>query len=250
MNMFCFSNSFSFHTIRFDSFHYTDNRAGSPMNYFAYMISGSCRIVTADKTVCVKEGEFFFIPYQESYESFWYGKPEICFISLGFLHFPNPENKNYPVQIIPCRSKTLNSFYLLADVTQPSSADIGLFYFLASMLFPSMQHKSISRSQEIVRRSTDYLIAHPHAKADALAKNCNISEAALYAAFQKSSDLTVSQLRTHLLLEKAKELLISTDASIEQISDSLKFSSSSYFRKKFKIHFKMTPRVLRKKYRI
>ena len=57
-------------------------------------------------------------------------------------------------------------------------------------------------------------------------------------------------LRGQLLLERARDLLLSTDQPVESVSDELGFSSASYFRKKFKAHFGMTPGEMRKKYRI
>ena len=89
-----------------------------------------------------------------------------------------------------------------------------------------------------------------HQRISELAKNCAVSEAALYSAFDKASDVTLNQLRNNLLLEKAKDILISTDKSIEYISDILQFSSTSYFRKKFKQYFNMAPTEMWKLYRI
>ena len=250
MNDISFSHSFMFRTIEFDKFHYTDNRAGSPSHYFAYMLCGNCKITTESSTVKINEGDIFYIPDKCSYQSYWYGNPEIKFVSLGFLCMPNFENKTYPVQVIPHSDKASELFHLLSDKIRLSPADIGLFYTLAGILIPSMTDVAVCRTREITERTKEYLIQHPFAKTSALAKNCTISEAALYSAFKKSSDITLNQLRNNLLLEKAKDILISTDKQIEYISDVLRFSSTSYFRKKFKQYFNMTPTEMRKRYRI
>ena len=250
MNDISFSHSFMFRTIEFDKFHYTDNRAGSPSHYFAYMLCGNCKITTESSTVKINEGDIFYIPDKCSYQSYWYGNPEIKFVSLGFLCMPNFENKTYPVQVIPHSDKASELFHLLSDKIRLSPADIGLFYTLAGILIPSMTDVAVCRTREITERTKEYLIQHPFAKTSELAKNCTISEAALYSAFKKSSDITLNQLRNNLLLEKAKDMLITTDKQIEYISDSLQFSSTSYFRKKFKQYFNMTPKEMRKKYRI
>lgn len=250
MNDIIFSNSFKFLTIEFDKFHYTDNRAGAPDHYFAYMLSGSCKIVTASDTVEISEGDFFYIPNKCSYQSYWYGNPEIRFISLGFQYLPNFDNKTYPTQTIPHSDSAAELFYRLSDKSRLSAPDIGIFYTLTGMLLPTMSHNTVCRTREIVELTQNYLMRHPYAKISELAKNCAISEAALYSAFHKSSDVTLNQLRNNLLLEKAKEILITTDKPIEYISALLHFSSASYFRKKFKQHFNMTPKEMRKKYRI
>lgn len=252
MNDIIFSNSFFFNTLLLDKFHYTDNRCGAPSHYFAYMISGRCRITTDTETVEIHEGDIFYIPNKISYQSYWYGEPEIKFISLGFLYMPNFDNKSYSVQVIPHGKETDGAaelFRLIAQSKRLCAEDIGRFYTLCAVLMPSMVHKSC-KSQEIINQAKNYLANHPSADIKEIAKNCAVSEASLYAAFKKSSDITPNELKNRMLLEKAKELLISTDQPIEYISDALNFSSASYFRKKFRKYFNMTPREMRKKYRI
>lgn len=250
MNDMIFSNGFMFRKIEFDKFHYTDNRAGAQTHYFAYMLCGNCKITTESETVKINEGDIFYIPDKCSYQSYWYGNPEIRFVSLGFLCMPNFDNKSYPVQVIPYSDNAAELLLLLSDKARLSPGDIGVFYTLAGILIPLMKNTTVCRTKEITERTKEYLIQHPFAKTSELAKNCAISEAALYSAFHKASDVTLNQVRNNLLLEKAKDMLITTDKPIEFISDALQFSSTSYFRKKFKHHFNITPTEMRKLYRI
>lgn len=250
MNDTIFSNSFHFRTLRFNRFHYTDNRKGAPEHYFAYMLRGRCRITTDTYSVEINEGDFFYIPENCAYQSHWYGDPEIEFVSLGFGYFPNFENRTYPSQVIPYDEASAEMFLSLTDTVRLCANDIGVFYTLTARLIPNMVHTSVCRSREIVEQTKNYLLTHPFAKNSELAKNCAVSEAALYAAFQKSSDLTPNHLRSNMLLEKAKDLLISTDKPIEYISDTLGYSSASYFRKKFKDYFSLTPKEMRSRHRI
>lgn len=250
MNDIIFSNSFLFQTFTFDKFHHTDNRLGAPSHFFAYMLCGRCKITTESETIEINEGDIFYIPNKCSYQSYWYGQPEIKFISLGFLYLPSFDNKTYPVQVVPFNDSAAKLFNLLSNPIQLSAYDIGLFYTLAGILLPLMSHKTVCRTREIVEQTKNYLMHHPHAKTSEIAKACEISEAALYSAFQKSSDITPNQLRNQILLEKAKDILITTDKPIENISDFLQFSSASYFRKKFKQYFNITPKEMRKRYRI
>ncbi len=250
MNDIIFSNSFIFLEIIYDKFHYTDNRAGAPSHYFAYLHSGSCKIVTESQTVQVHEGDIFYIPDKCSYQSYWYGDPEIKFVSLGFSYMPSFDNKTYPPQVIEHNDTAVEHLCKLSKLKQLTARDIGLFYTLAGILLPLMSHNDISKTKEIVERTEKYLLKHPHARAAELAKNCAVSEAMLYLAFQKSANVTPSQLRNRILLEKARDMLIATDKSIEFISDVLEFSSTSYFRKKFKEYFNMTPKEMRQKHKI
>lgn len=251
MNDAVFSKGFLFAALSFHKFHYTDNRSGVQHHFFALMLSGHCRITTENaETVEINEGDIFYIPNNCRYQSYWHGNPEVAFISLGFLYLPNFDERTYPVQVIPSCAKAVELFHLLSAQKKLSARDVGLFYTLAGILVPSMQFKSVCRSREIVEHTENFLVEHPFARTSELAKSCAISEASLYSAFQKSSDITLNQLRNKILLEKARDLLITTDKPIEYISDLMQFSSSSYFRKKFKAMFNLTPREMRKKYQI
>ena len=61
MNDIIFSNGFMFRTLEFKKFHYTDNRAGAPSHYFAYMLCGNCKITTKSATVKINEGDIFLV---------------------------------------------------------------------------------------------------------------------------------------------------------------------------------------------
>lgn len=251
MNDAFFSHSFFFRILKGSKFSYTDNRAGSPSHYFAYMLNGSCKITTKTQTVHINEHEIFYIPDKVSYQSYWYGNPKIEFISLSFLCMPNFDNLKYPVQVIPHNEKALKLMKRLSTIGRPQTAeDIGVFYTLAGILIPLMTHTDVCRTRELTEKAREYLIKNPYAKTAEIAKFCAVSESALYAAFQKSSDVTLNQLRNNLLLEKAKDILVTTDKPIEQVSDYMQFSSTSYFRKNFKRYFGITPTEMRKKYKI
>lgn len=251
-----FSQSFRFVNVKFNKYHFTDNRCGAPSHYFAYMISGRCEIVTDTQKVEIEKGDIFYIPNKIPYRSYWYGEDEVSFISLGFLNMPNFDGETYPVQVI--RSDSNAEIYnaavklikSLPDTAHLCARDVGTFYTLVGMLLPAMKCTVPSRESEIVNKCVSYLKENPLAKIPNAAKACAVSEAALYTAFRKASDITPNTLKNNLLLEHAKDILISSDSSVEYISDTLGFSSTSYFRKKFKIYFGITPKEMRNKYRI
>lgn len=60
---------------------------------------------------------------------------------------------------------------------------------------------------------------------------CEISESGLYPIFQRVFQKTPLEIKQEILCEKAVQLLTTTDLSVEEISNRLLFSSSSYFRK-------------------
>lgn len=83
-----------------------------------------------------------------------------------------------------------------------------------------------------------------------LSKLTAVSESALYLSFKTHSDKSIHDYRQSVIMEKAKELLISTDIPIEQLSENLGFSSSSYFRKQIHSYFGISPKEIRKNLKI
>ena len=67
-----------------------------------------------------------------------------------------------------------------------------------------------------------------------LSKNTNLSKSALYRGFHRHFHCTVKEYIHQMRIEKAKELLRSTDLSIEEIGQRVGYESGSYFSKIFK----------------
>lgn len=250
MNDTVFSQGFTFNMFLRTKPYCTDNRQGINAHFFAYMISGNCKIVTEAETVYIKSGEFFYLPANCKYRSFWEGEPEIKFASLGFLYLPNFSKGIYPPQTVPYDELSASLFLRIAPKSNPTAKDIGLLYTLIGNLLPKMKKSSACKREEIIEKAQSVLMENPFADIPRVAKECAVSEASLYSAFSKKSDLTPNKLKNRILLEKAKDALITTDKSVESICDELKFSSTSYFRKKFKEYFGTTPTEIRRRSRL
>jgi AraC-like DNA-binding protein len=71
-------------------------------------------------------------------------------------------------------------------------------------------------------------------KIEDLAEQLNYSKSSLFKVFKKQTGMTISAYFAMLKINKAKELLISTDLSVTEISEKLSFDTQSYFTKSFK----------------
>ena len=89
---------------------------------------------------------------------------------------------------------------------------------------------------------------HPDFKVGDLARHCSMSESGLYAFFREYAGTTPIDMKHRMKVEQAIGLLATTDLSIEEISDRLKFSSAAYFRKIVKEQTGKTPSALRREY--
>ncbi len=217
------------------------------MNYFAYMTRGRSKIVSDKNTIFIEEGDVFFIPKDLSYQSFWYGEGKIDFLSLGFLNPGVSEWENFDLQIISCEDEIKEKVMTVPAKGDYVTCDIlSKFYECVRELLPLMTYEQSGRGEIIIHTAKDYIYYHPECSVSDMAKACAISEAYLYLVFKKSAGITPNELKQKVLCKKASELLITTDKSVEEISDMMNFSSSSYFRKIFKKHIGKTPREVRK----
>lgn len=242
-----FSNSFKFREYHFEKYRYTDMRSGAEYHFIACLHSGRCRIVTKSQSLELTAGDIFYIPKNLPYQSYWYGNPAIEFASYGFHYFPNIEERIYSLQKIPTTAEYVEMINGVIPNNEHDSGAIFRFYELLSKLLPEMTYITRNNREEFLVKAEQYLRENPHIRMSELAKICGISESGLYTVFKRLSDCTPNEMRQRMLLERAVELLEQTDLSVEQISDILQFSSSSYFRKILRQHTGLSPSQIRKR---
>lgn len=246
MNNAISSDSFLFWEITRDVYHHSDNHIGAPWHYLAYMLKGRCRIVSNRHTIDVTEGDVFYIPMNLPYQSYWYGDPEIRFLSFAFRLFPEAENDAYCLQTIPCDSPIKDAIRGIPTGPTLSSEALGQFYSVLTGLLPLMKHETRVKTDVLLLRAQQHLREHPDSTVRDIARHLDIGESTVYTLFKNGLGKTPNTVRQELLCEKAVFLLTTTDLSVQEISDTLGFSSTSYFRKTLRRHTGQSPRELRK----
>lgn len=249
MNMSFLSDNFYFCRIRFERYHYTDNRKGSPMNYIAYMLKGRAEIVSKHITIKINEGDIFFIPINLPYESYWYGDDEIEFLSYGFSNIEAKEKLNFNLQVIDCDKELKNQ--ILKIPTEGSSLScetLSLFYGALSKIIPYLrQNQPVSKKDEIINRAKKYISANTNCSVTDVARECHISEPYLYLLFKENFGCTPNDYRLKAKCKKGIEYLLTTDKTVEEISALIGLSSASHFRRILKSHMGLTPKEVRKR---
>lgn len=82
-----------------------------------------------------------------------------------------------------------------------------------------------------------------------IAYNSNISESEVLRCFKNTTNTTPMQYVIDYRLQRASELLVSTSMKIVDISLECGFSETSYFTKKFKTKYNITPTTYRENYK-
>lgn len=236
MNSIILSNDYFFREIKLHKYHHTDNRTMPHPHFFAILLKGKAKLVSKTETVELEEGDVFYIPMDCSYESFWFGD-SLEWKSFGFTYFPEGEYKQFRMQKIPCGDELRKAISEIPIKNNMDSGVLGAFYTVISQLIPLMELDSRCKKAVLFEKASKIMNDNTDWDIPKIAEYCYVSESTLYAAFKKVSGKTPNQLRQEILSQKAIRMLTFSDKSIQEISDSLGFSSTSYFRK---ILFKST----------
>lgn len=222
---------------------------GAPSHYIAKVTSGTGKIVSEDITLEVKAGDVCYIPKNLNYISYWGfdDAEEVIFYSIGFEELPVTD-KEFVLQKLEYNKEALEILDIILSDMTVNCTTVGALYTFLGKVTPSMQIKKpkSNKYEYIIKRALTFLDKNYNCKFDELAAFCGVSESGLYLIFGKVFGKTPLEIKHQIVCEKAKELLMTTNLSVEEISTMLHFSSSSYFRKVFKQTTGKNPLYIRK----
>lgn len=241
------SKNFNFLKITFSKFRHNDYRKGIPTNFLAYMIKGRAQIVSDRGSIEVEEGQLFFIPKNLGYQSYWYGEDEIQFLSFAFAELEASEKMSFELQSLDCGAELAKKVMAIETKGRKVSLDsLSRFYAVMAEVAPRLKPAAENRELERVDAVKNCIRKYPFSSLGEIAEMCAISEPYMYSLFKKRTGTTPNDYRQRVLCDMGIELLVTTDKKVEEISDMLSFSSSSYFRKVLKKQTGATPREIRK----
>ena len=248
MNETDFFNSFNFNILKFNKYHLTDHtKVPITCHYFGCIIKGTAKIKTAETELLLNPNEIFYFPKGLKYQSQWFGenKENVIFYSFGFEFLPI--NKPFVLQKINCTDTAKELFKDLCENIYNKEKSIGLLYHFFGEVANCMQQAKKPHINPTVEKAIEYINQNPNIKISQLARLCDVSESGIYLLFKKHTAKTPNDIRLEILCNKAVTLLTTTNKSIQEISDTLGFSSTSYFRKIFKEYTGKAPLQIRKK---
>ena len=247
MHQSIFSESFAFRQYTYRTYHYNDARNGNDCHYLGYMREGEGLMVGETVSLRVQKGELFYIPMGLRYESHWSGTPEAVLDSYAFTIFPHSDSVCYGLQKIPVSDEIREHLEALASHKTVDCFSIGKLYLLLDAMRPQMIGENQVGKQAAVQEALRYMQGCKEFSVPALARHCHMSESGVYAAFRTVKGCTPVEMWHHVLAERAVNLLVTTDLSVEEISEKLGFCSASYFRKILREVTGETPRRIRKR---
>lgn len=246
MQNLTFSQAYSFREFKFMDTHHIDLPYGLKFNCIGYVIKGQLEIVMENQRLHFEEGDVYLIPKGKKYRSRWRGNPEISFKVYSYLNYPGEKVEIAKLQKFKATPKILELIDKIPTDNVINCYSVARFYLLLDELLKGVETTTLSKEELLLNKAMNYMRENPDCLIPKVASHCNISESGFYNLFKKYSKMTPTQYRVGAKLDKAFNLIVSTDIPIEQISDICGFSSSSYFRKHFIKKYKKTPSKIRK----
>lgn len=240
------SNFFSFREFNFLETYHVDLPYGLMYNIIGYVIKGHLDIVMENQTLSLEPGDIYQIPKGIKYRSCWRGTPEISFKAFAYLNYPGEKIEATKLQKFKATSRILELIDKIPTDNVINCYSVARFYLLLDELLKSVEILNLSKEQILLNKAMNYIRENPDCLMPEVASYCNMSESSFYNLFKKHSKITPTKYRVGVKLDKAFNLIVSTDIPIEQISDICGFSSPSYFRKNFCKKYGKTPSRIRK----
>ncbi len=239
-----FYNGFVFKKFDYNKFHTTDciTNGGAPRHYFAKIKCGRARLATEKYNIEVGAGEVFYIPYGIRYRSYWYPDENgVSFYSLGLSHLPS--DTDYKIQKIDCGQN--DNLDIVCKSLAVNATTVAALYSFFADVEPIMIPRCNRPQDTVSALAVDMMRKNPDISVGEIARACGVSESGLYSIFKRTLECTPLDIRRRIIAERAVDLLVTTDLSVEEISTRLGFSSSSYFRKVLFREYGQTPTAIR-----
>lgn len=241
------------YAFNFEKYEYPDGAEIIPnvsdnANSFILPINGFVEIKTEKNSIKINSGELAFIPPTTKC-SIHYSQNS-CGDLLQFMYWPDVDDFAFSLQKLEINDELREYIDALPkfDDNVDSHFIWRAYQFLdivQTQLFEntSKDTKKIQKAIVFMRENDNYAIPD-------LAKLCNMSECRFYSLFNEIVGMTPIKMKHKIQTSKAEFLLKSTDLPIDEIAHRVGFESTAHFRKVFNEHYGISPKEMRKNFRL
>lgn len=248
-------SSLSVQLSEYDTAHHFDVKKRKVHNSFGLILDGTVSFFTLTERVDAVAGDMIFVPEGIRYYSCWAGTPKIRFVNVHFrmLAPASPLFRSVRIRKIEQVGEDIRTgFEKMMNTRAGQDVEemeaIAEFYSLCAKVYPMICDSCKLTIPVSLQRSMEYINENfcTVSKVSEISKACYISESHLYHMFQEYLGTSPVAYLNSLRIQKAMELLITTDKTVEDIAYELGFHSCYYFRKTFKAVTGVLPSKYRK----
>lgn len=243
--------------------HYRERRKGCEDNIFIYCTQGKGHFIIDDNQIEVKANEFLMVPATDKYLRYWADAEDPW--TIYWIHFRGKDLNEFnnslkitlnsgPIQI-PFNQKALDiwdniytSLEMGYNIENLCNSTFCLYHFLATFVFFEKHITIVEKEKEdIIAESIKYLKSHLNEKlrVEDIAGKYNLSNSHFAGLFKKSTGMSPIDYFIHLKMQRACQLLHSSDDKVSVVAHQLGYDDQYYFSRIFKKQMGLSPEQYR-----
>lgn len=202
------------------------------------------------ESIEVFPGDIILVPTAATYISHWTGSPDICYISFHFILNRGFRN-NIAIQKIAGLNflkKEFETAYQLFGEKKKTFQLLSIFFHVLAEVYPKIQQMPEKPLNTSIQKAIEHITFGYQSDLSIreLAAASNLSPSRFFTVFKQETGMTPISYKNYISIQNAEKMLLTTDFSMEEISEKLGFHSSSYFRRTFRAFTGKSPREYRK----
>lgn len=218
---------------------------------FIFFLHGKAQYIFDETSFVVDSKCFFYLAKNSIYEIDVFEKAKFICIDFDFcLEDTNRQSGIYKNVPADTKQDFLKIFHIWNKKSlwyEPQA--LSVLYKLYVNAIKS-ENKEYVKKNEIYSKIADIIFEHytePGFSVKTLAAQIGLSEVHLRRIFKATADISPVKYITHLRLEKAKNMLITSNYSISEIAISVGYSDPYYFSRVFKQEIGIAPSEYKKR---
>lgn len=240
----------SFHTYKYWHKNNTsfDTKYGYRFHNFRSVEEGKLIAICNNKTITVNKGELLYIPPEHYAEIKIFADPNCHGTVIRLCYFPDVDELDYPPQAIKMNGEIEVLLNILPSLTNTSNITSNIIWKAYKVLYLLQQNMTKYDDKRIpkLEKALIFMRENDTYTVPELARYCEMSERAFYAAFKEILGITPVKMKQKIQGLKAEFLLKTSDLSIEEITNMVGFSSPNHLRTIFKEVYNALPKDVRK----
>lgn len=224
---------------------------------FYYIEKGSIEFSTNEKTLTAKSGDLVYVPKGFRFLEKGLVDDNMVYYILAFSFRPQNNkffDEKFDFTIFDNQTSLIGKeffskvFPMFDSNEKQNLKAFSLFYEFFSDVYDHINPFIPLTFSPLLTNALNYINEHllEEFSMQDLAKSCCASQSRIFHLFQKELKTTPVTYKNRLKIKKSFHLLTSTDLSIEEIAEKLRFNSATYFRKAFFKETSSTPTKYRK----
>lgn len=212
---------------------------------FVYFVCGQAEYTFENYSFIANPNNFFFLAKDSIYSINVYEKVKFICIDFDFNAIDNPRLSSVFNNVAPSIKSDFTKLFNIWNkgILWHNAQSLGILYNIYSEGIKS-ENKEYAKRNAVFSKATSFIFDHytePTLSIQEIAKNLDISEVHLRRIFKVSANISPAKYINYLRLEKAKNMLHSSNLTIAEIADSVGFNDQFYFSRLFKKETGLSP---------